>query len=329
LLPVWTLSPAEKARRKAERERILDLLEEEERIQEQQDARAARERYQRELEKRKEAAKTEMENLKRARELQKKMGRALIRSVVESRDKEEKEKAALAEHDRLVADNKAPRTKKSVSFADDIDENGRIKSPQPEKAVDWGDVVPATLRSNGNRQHPKQPMKLHVVERHPRGLGQTASQYMPDSDDDSDLDSSVDVPEDPDSDNGFLSDRQSRQPNQCDEDFIVDEQISDWEGEDFDYAQHQREIALAYYEKRQSVAAQAASAMRAHTHGEDEWDQPVCLVTSDCVCVLKAAVRMSLSRQLWHRLHRSPLCHDSKRNVCQPPQRIARWPLIR
>ncbi|KAI0086183.1 hypothetical protein BDY19DRAFT_365463 [Irpex rosettiformis] len=279
LLPAWALSPAEQARRRSERERILDLLEEEERLQERQDVEAARERMQKEMEKRKEAAKTEMDNLKRARELQKKMGRALIRSVVESRDKEEKEKAELAEKDKLTTENKVPKTKKSVSFADDIDEDGRIKSNEKEENIEWGDVVPGTLRTSGktlSERQDRQPMKLHVVERHPRCLSQTA--YQPpeqDSDDESDPESTADAAEDSGSDNGFLgADNQSPNSEESDEDLPADERMSDWNGDDFDYAQHQREVALEYYNKRQAMGIEASSAMRAHTHDENEWDQP-------------------------------------------------------
>ena len=133
LLPTWALSPAEQARRRAERERILDLLEEEERLQERKDAEDAREQLQKEMEKRKEAAKTEVENLKRARELQKKMGRALIRSVVESRDKEEKERIELAEKDRLVEGNKASR---NVNVLYSLVASTRISFTKPDDNPD-------------------------------------------------------------------------------------------------------------------------------------------------------------------------------------------------
>ncbi|KAI0691024.1 hypothetical protein BC835DRAFT_138940 [Cytidiella melzeri] len=279
LLPVWTLSPAERERRRAERERILDLLEEEERAQGQRDAEAERERHQQETERRKAAAKTEMENLKKARELQKKLGRALIRSVVESRDKEEKEKADLTEHDRLTAaGTKAPKAKKSVSFAHDIDENGRIKSEQKEKAdVDWGDVAPGTLRLSGKHSpesYDRQPMKLHVVERHPRSLGQPSFQPTQDSDDESNPGSLEDGAEGSDSEDGFIGNHQPPESEESEDDLPRDEQISDWNDEDFDFVQHQREVALEYYHKRRTIGAEAASAMRAHTHNEDEWDQP-------------------------------------------------------
>lgn len=316
LLPVWALSPAEQARRRAERERILDLLEEEERVLERRDAEAARVRLQQEMEKRKEAAKTEVENLKRARELQKKMGRALIRSVVESRDKEEKEQAEQAEKDKLAIGNKAPKAKKSVSFADDIDENGRIKSSEKEKDVDWGDVAPGTLRPSTSKpfaeRQDRQPMKLHVVERHPRGLGQSQFQSPEkDSDDESD----PGVAEDG-SDNGFLGDSQSPDSEDSDEEPPADEQLSDWNDDDFDYAQHQREVALEYYNKRQAIGADATSAMRAHNHDEDEWDQPVSDEAMVSFCFTDICDgRKYLWKRLCHLGHRDLVYHVSKLNI--------------
>lgn len=310
---MWALSPAEQARRRAERERILNLLEEEERVLEHRDAEAARARLQQEMEKRKEAAKTEVENLKRARELQKKMGRALIRSVVESRDKEEKEQAQQAEKDKLAAGNKAPKAKKSVSFADDIDEDGRIKSSEKED-VDWGDVAPGTLRPSTSKplaeRQDRQPMKLHVVERHPRWLGK--AQFQPpekDSDDESDPGIADDG-----SDNGFLGDSKPPDSEDSDEERPADEQLSDWNDDDFDYAQHQREVALEYYNKRQSIGADATTAMRAHTHDEDEWDQPVSYRAMIFLCFTNIRDNR---KYLWKRL-----CHPGPRGLAYPVSKL-------
>lgn len=289
LLPLWTLSSAEKTRRKTERERILDLLEEEERIQEQQDTEAARERYKQEMEKRKEAAQKEMESLRKARELQKKMGRALMRSVVEGRDQAEKEIADQSVRDRLTAELRMPK-KKSVSFADDIDEDGRIK-PNKGKGVDWGDVAPGTLRPKAERQ----PMKMHVIERHPRTLAQSDLTPERDSDDDSDPGSTLSNNSenqypahgsDFDSDEDDAARRGLPGPDEDYDELPMDEDVSDWNGEDFDFAQHQREIALQYYEKRRHIGAEASSAMRAHTHDENEWDQAVSTCSKYMVHIL-------------------------------------------
>ncbi|KAF7793154.1 hypothetical protein EIP86_004263 [Pleurotus ostreatoroseus] len=287
LLPLWTLSPAEKARRRAERDRILDVLEEEERLQQTREAEATRAQWHQEMEKRKEAAKTEMENLKRARELQKKMGRALLRSVVESKERdEENEKADMAKADREAAAKRALKPKKSVSFADEIAEEAE-PMPSKGKEVDWGDVALGRLRTQGQSslltkdREDKLPMKMHVIERHPRAM---RSPEPPAQDGDSDDESAAGSLAAADSEDGEIicpdfdsADEDHIGPPTSDpesEDGLHGDEHDEWGGDDFDYAQHQREIALEYYEKRRAIGAETAGAMRAHTHDEDEWDQP-------------------------------------------------------
>ena len=201
------MSPAERARRKAERERILDALEEEEQLERTREAEIARVRLHEEMEKRKQAQRTEMENLKRARELQKKMGRALLRSVVDNREQEEKQKAEMEKADREAAAKKASlKPKKSVTFAD---EPVKEDSPTSErgKGIDWGDVAPARLRAKGptsllTKDHMEHlPMKMHVVERHPRVRSPAPpAREEGDSDDESDAGSLVDA----DSEDGVI-----------------------------------------------------------------------------------------------------------------------------
>ena len=289
LLPLWALSPDEKARRKAERERILDALEEEERLEQLREAEIARAKWREEMDKRKEAQKTEMENLKRARELQKKMGRALVRSVIQSREEEEeKRKAELAQADqKAAAARKASslKPKKSVTFADehqDIEEGASSGAASKGKAIDWGDVVPARLRPIGQGLD-RTPMKMHVVERHPKAFRAPVSPIPQGDSDDEDGPGSM---ADADSDTGEVvhSDHSSedggqRSPPQSesdeDSDLPPDEGPGDWGTDDFDYARHQREVALEYYEKRQTIGAEVASAMRSHSHDDNDWDQPV------------------------------------------------------
>ncbi|KAL4246067.1 hypothetical protein ABKN59_003251 [Abortiporus biennis] len=276
VLPSWTLSDEERARRKAERERILDILEEEERTQEERDAIAAKERWKAQLEKRKEAAKTEMDNLKRAKELQKKMGRALIRSVVDQKEEEQKQLAEEEEAEAAKRKASSPKGKKSVSFAGIADSPVEGKG----KVVDWGDVVPARLKPTSKTtplsraDMDRQPMKMDVVERQPGTPRPPLTQTLVvdssegDSDDESIPDSNSDdqCPQESDSDTTAHDDDTDRSDH--------DDEHEEWDPEDFDYAQHQREIALAYYEKRGMISADVSSAMNAHTHEEDEWDQP-------------------------------------------------------
>lgn len=250
-------------------------------------AEATRKRLEQELEKRREAAKDDMEKLKQARELQKKMGRALIRSVVESRDRAEQEKAEQEEQDRLAAAHRPLKPKKSVSFAETSPEE--INPPGADvkgKGVDWGDVAPGTLRKpeSSATQRDRPVMKMNVVERTPSGALRSPGPPPRDSDDESEPEDYGDVGSndgDSDRDHHFDIDDDTHPPqsgsDDSGDDHIADEEPSEWNDEDFDTARHQREVALEYYEKRKTIGADVMSAMRAHTHGEDEWDQPVCI----------------------------------------------------
>ncbi|OCH87405.1 hypothetical protein OBBRIDRAFT_814126 [Obba rivulosa] len=287
LLPPWALSPAEKARRRAERERILDLLEEEELYEEERDEAAERERFKAELEKRKEAAKAEMENMKRARELQKRMGKALLRNVIDNKEREAKEQARIEQEEQEAREKTRLKPKKSVSFADLPAEGNEMDEGAPDSNL--GDVSLAKLHRKGRTtlltkaEIEKQPMKMNVVERHPSAETAQASATSivgthRDSDDESEVESAHDEAEDED---GFPSDVEPHSHSspllsdseESDMEHDLGEEPIEWEEDEFDFARHQREIALAYYEKRASVGSEVLSAMRAHTH-ESEWDQP-------------------------------------------------------
>lgn len=295
VLPLWTLSPAEMARRRAERDRVLDILEEEERIEQEKEEAEERERFQTELEKRKAAAKAEMDALKTAREMHKKMGKALLQNLAVARERDEQEKQALEQADRQAREERTRlKPKKSVTFADlpPDHENQPANSVPP---LDWGDVAPVKLNAGKTTvitrgDMNKLPMKMNVVERVP-GIGRPPKSPPPptsapaDSDDESDPGSPVPV----DSDDGEiihsdLSDGEDRPAPDHDEsedsgsEQPGDDEPAEWDIEGYDFAQHQREIALAYYEKRATVGAEALAAMRNHEHGEEEneWDQPVC-----------------------------------------------------
>ncbi|KAL1944725.1 hypothetical protein VTO73DRAFT_3155 [Trametes versicolor] len=294
VLPLWTLSPAEMARRRAERDRVLDILEEEERIEQEKEEAEERERFQTELEKRKAAAKAEMDALKTAREMHKKMGKALLQNLAVARERDEQEKHALEQAERQAREERTRlKPKKSVTFADlpPDHENQPANSVPP---LDWGDVAPVKLNAGKTTvitrgDMNKLPMKMNVVERVP-GIGRGPKSPPPptsapaDSDDESDPGSPVPV----DSDDGEiihsdLSDGEDRPAPDHDEsedsgsEQPGDDEPAEWDIEGYDFAQHQREIALAYYEKRATVGAEALAAMRNHEHGEEEneWDQPV------------------------------------------------------
>ena len=295
LIPLWALSPAEIARRRAERDRILDILEEEERVQQEQDEQEERERFQAELEKRKQAAEAEMDALKKAREMQKKMGKALLRNIVVAREQEEKEKAALEEAEKQAREERRKlKPKKSVTFADlppDHEYQPANSVPMPPP-FDWGDVSPATLQTGKSSlltkaQMNQGPMRMNVVERVPGRVPRGPKSPPPPSQKDSDDESAPGSPVPADSDEGELiltdhSDSENPPPPQShddsdESDYGVQESSEpvEWDIDAYDFAQHQREIALEYYEKRATVGAEALAAMRNHEHGEDEWDQPV------------------------------------------------------
>lgn len=260
---MWTLSEEAKARRRADRERILDVLEEEERLEAEREAAEEEESH-----------LARKKKLEAARELRKAMGRALVKNVKDFKAKEEKAKNALLEADTTASadESKRLKPKKSVSF--DLPPEESPVSPASQ--WDWGDITPARLQPH----RPSTPvahgsMKFQVVERFPRKLQLESSSK--DSDDESDPEP---VPGSGDEDKAdptpvkhaeFHSDESTEDGG----DFEFDEAETD-----LDAAQHQREIALAYYEKREKFAVQAAAVFSSHSHiDEDPWDRPVCLIS--------------------------------------------------
>jgi len=213
--------------------------------------------------------------LEAARELQRAMGRALLKNVKDFKAKEEKERSALLEIDTKVSVDKSKRLKPQKSVTFDLPPEESPVSAGPQQ--DWGDITPARLQ-------PKQPltpvahgpMKFQVVERFPRKLQLGPSSK--DSDDESDPEQVPESDEDgepastPAGHVEFYSDESTEDGG----DFEFDE------GEaDLDAAQHQREIVLAYYEKREKFTAQAAAVFSSHSHvEEDPWDQSVGLLSS-------------------------------------------------
>lgn len=281
------------ARRRAERDRILDILEEEEQIEQEKEEAEERERFQTELEKRKAAAKAEMDALKTAREMHKKMGKALLQNLAVARERDEQEKQALAQADRQAREERTRlKPKKSVTFADLPPDHEN--QPANSVPLDWGDVAPVKLKAGKSTvitrgEMNKLPMKMNVVERVP-GLGRGPKSPPPqssapaDSDDESDPGSPVPVDSDDggiihsdlsDSEDGPAPDHDESEGSGSEQ--AGDDEPAEWDIEGYDFAQHQREIALAYYEKRATLGAEALAAMRNHEHGEEEneWDQPV------------------------------------------------------
>ena len=151
LVPLWSMSPKERARFRAHRDRILDILEKEEveetereRIREQEQVREDRER-------RRKTFRTEYEHYKAMREMHKKMGMALVKNVAEARDQEEKRKAEEVAN-MLPKESKPDslKAKKSVTFAvpPSDDEENKPNLQKKEKPLTWGDVSIGPLRGS-------------------------------------------------------------------------------------------------------------------------------------------------------------------------------------
>ncbi|KAI9509594.1 hypothetical protein F5148DRAFT_735061 [Russula earlei] len=243
-VPIYRLSPAERLRRRAQMDRILDRLEEEERVEEERNRARDREQRREELEQRKANAKAELERVKAAKEMQKKMGKALLKNMADAREKEERDKARQEKEDlELEEARRSRKPRKSVSWAE---------LPRQEKQT--------SERDDAWARAPARAMRPHVVERFPARSGAPSPPSPPipvgDSDDETD-------PEHSPSDGSQ------------DEDEAVDSHRSE-DGFDFDLMQHQREIALAYFEKRNAIGTDATCAMASRTHDlgdENEWDQ--------------------------------------------------------
>ena len=268
---LWSLSDQERMQLRIRRDRILDILEREE-------AREAGTKYELErLRQAEEAAKMDAASKAAAREMQKKMGKALVKNLVAQRERDEKEKKKTLEKEDTAAatrvsgqngDSTCRKPKKSVSFANvpEVDEG----KPKPKPPVAWGDVSVAKLKSGIPKAELKtevltrQPMKMEVVERVP-GQEQKSSPER-DSDDESNPgDNAEDEEYTPSLDADFDGSDEST------------EEGDDSEEEEYDLSQAsvQREVALEYIRLRESVGAEAARAMTSHTHEGNEWEQPV------------------------------------------------------
>ncbi|KAF9227833.1 hypothetical protein BS17DRAFT_774383 [Gyrodon lividus] len=272
-IPIPLLPLTERERRRRERDRVLSLLEEEERLQQLQDERDAEQERKEAMRKRKESVKAELEQLKAAKELQKKMGKALIRNITEAREKEEnviKEEAIS----KLQPASSTP--KKSVTFADAPDDDREKKSSKHQ--VDWGDVATGRLRSSGRipilgtAEIETYPMKMHVVERLPKATPPPIFQNSADSDDESPVPSEHSSPRmenaTPDEDE---EDPRFEQVSSSNEESSDEEPLE--EEFNWDSAQHHREIALEYYKKRHAIGAETAKTMATRSH-DDEHEEP-------------------------------------------------------
>ena len=273
-VPMHRLPPVERARNRAQMDRILDMLEEEERIESERQQARDREQRREELEQLRANAKAGPERVKAAKEMQKKMGKALLKNMADARERDEKEKARQEREDLEREEARRSRKpRKSVSWAElPKQERSSARSPTHDAS---GPDLPSRL-----------PMRPHVVERFPARSGASSPPPpvpMGDSDDESDPPSPA--PSDSDASGEIRTDgvpfptpehAQSDDGSE-DEDEPVESHDESEDGFDIDAIQHQREIALAYFERRNTIGVDAARAMSAHSPdldgGENEWDQ--------------------------------------------------------
>lgn len=286
VIPLTLLSEKERARIQTRVNKILDLFEAEEEkelaMEEEQEERERRE----ELAKREAEAKAEKERKLAQREMQKKMGKALLRNIAEARVKDEQEKAEMLASP-IAGPSSCPtspggsrKPKKKVSFANipDIDVD-KPKLEQEKSHITLGDVSIGILKGNTKRVRLKKdelanlPMKLEVVERIPGEWRKNApleKQEEGDSDDES-------PPEDA---SHSHADDNSNSDSEDDDDVWrsygnMEDEVDEDEFDTLTQAHLQREVALSYIEKRNTVGADLRELASSDGKGEHDWDAPV------------------------------------------------------
>ncbi|KAI6099925.1 hypothetical protein EDD16DRAFT_1657697 [Pisolithus croceorrhizus] len=263
LIPLHVLPPSERERRRRECARIFDILEEEERSQQLREELGETERRKEEMRRRKEAARMEYEHLKQAKELQKKMGRALVGST-----------SGSSETDPRPLRQVASDSKKSVTFAEPVPSDVITTERQPSQA-DCGDITAGRLRSS-HRVPPvsaamtdKHVMKVQVVERRGENTSGPTMEHVADSDDESPT-----LPEPSSSQRCATEPRNIEQressmnDTSSDEAQSVEETLD--ESFDWDSAQHQREVAFEYFAKRHVIGTEAVRALAINNDDEGE-----------------------------------------------------------
>lgn len=262
LVPLHVLPPSERERRRRECDRIFDILEEEERKQQLQEELGETESRKEELRRRKEAARMEYEHLKQAKELQKKMGRALVGST-----------SGSSKTDVDSPRQTASGSKKSVTFAETVASDMIATEKQPSQ-VDFGDITAGRLRSSHRiplvnaARADEHVMKVQVVERRGESTSGPMLERLADSDDESPTLSEHS------SQRCTTELRDNRQLDPSMDDTSSDEAQSAEktldENFDWDSAQHQREVALEYLAKRHVIGTEAIRALVTSNDDEDE-----------------------------------------------------------
>lgn len=252
------LSSNDKAKRKAEMDRILDALEEEE----EQEMRTAKQKFMSKNRSLLDQRRNESEALSKSNEArkkqEKKMGKALLSSLSES---------SQPPSNQTTPSNKEEAKKKSVTFDDSAKEES-TPSYSGKKKTDWGDVLAALPSSSSRRLMQNSLMKADVVERfapHSAPSSSTPSASRPKA-----PTRHVEVDSD-DEDEGY---------NLGDGSDSEDSEATIEEGEiDFSDVLHQQEIAAEYYSRRENIMNQPLLTDITQTSSESEernpWDKEV------------------------------------------------------
>lgn len=279
LIPLQMLQPSERERRRRERDRIFDILEEEERAQQLREEHGEAESRKEEIQRRKEAARMEYEHLKQMKELQQKLGKALVGST-----------SGSSKTDPDSQRQTASVSKKSVTFAETVTSDV-IATEKQSSQVDCGDITAGRLRSSyrvppvSAARTDQHVMKVQVVERRGANTSGSTLGRVVDSDDESPTPSEhsssqqcvtklCNIKQQDLSTNDTSSDEAQSSDEALDEHF------------DWDSAQHQREVALEYFAKRHVIGTD----VRALATGNDDEDE------SECVSEGGGSQRVPISR---------------------------------
>ncbi|KAK2466719.1 hypothetical protein APHAL10511_000977 [Amanita phalloides] len=276
LVPLATLSEAQRALQRQELDRILDMLEEEERLEEEHEKERLLEEKRDLIHKKMKEVSKEKDRRNAAKEIQKRMGKSLL-------GKKSTSEGESTRYDKVAEGNAMAQTKKSVSFAVEPAFTAERKSPE---SVTWGDISLARLRPMNRPtllskiKDEKQPMRKDVVERRSVGQSSINQPRLGDSDDEFN----------PDAEGASADDKEIEQYPEVStsESDATSESL-----EDLDYARHQREVALEYYAKRGIIGQAAAQALMSHSHAIEVEEEGF---ASDTAAIESSSSKPSISR---------------------------------
>ncbi|KAG9093279.1 hypothetical protein FRC06_011584 [Ceratobasidium sp. 370] len=272
-LPNWALSPAALAARRRERDRILDILEreeEEELVREADADRATRNEIlsSQTVPKHPLPPRT-LEQVMRPRMDVPRLSHPTLAQALTDVTIPLDRATETTPGPSMTADNgivnteaaRKPKNQKSVSFVDPIPADyTNDLSHMINLDIDWGDVIPVPLNPRNTREPRPNVMKQLIVER-PPGQPRDPFNRREDSDDEDEVvEDEDDMSPADDSDTEVPA--EALRPSGMSDDESDDEEAevaADVDESDFDEAMLQREIALAYYARRNQVGPDVTS----------------------------------------------------------------------